>query len=311
MTKKVHCIRNWREYNKALVERGSITLWINEEVAKKWYESRSQNLHPGRQKYYSDLALETCLTLKVLFKLPLRSVEGLVKSLFKLIALKVEVPCYTQICRRQKEIDIKLKHYVTGKIHIAIDGTGLKIFGEGEWKVRQHGHTKRRMWRKLHIGIDVKTEQIVMMELTDNRIGENKKFNALLEQYKEGYHSIRGDKGYDSYECHETVGKYGAVSAINVQEDAKERKKLKEEEPPLVRDEIVRRIAEIGKAAWKKEVNYHLRSLVETAFYRYKTIFGSKMHARTIENQKTEAIICCNILNRFTQLGMPKYYTVN
>lgn len=309
MLKQTYRVRNWKEYNKALVERGSITFWINEEVAKKWYEPENQRKERGRQKVYSSLSIETCLTLRILFKLPLRSVEGLVNSLFKLIGFKIKAPCYSQLCRRQKELEVQLKHRVKGKIHVVVDGTGLKIFGEGEWKVRQHGYIKHRMWRKLHIGIDVKSQQIVMMELTDNKIGENKKFAELLSQYKDGYETVGGDKGYDSYACHEEIGKYGAVSAINIQGAAKERKKLSEEKP-LVRDEIIRRIAQIGKTAWKEEAKYHSRSLVETAFYRYKTIFGAKMHARKIENQKVEAIIACNTLNMFTRLGMPNSYVM-
>jgi hypothetical protein len=309
--KKTYRVRNWSQYNKALIERGSITFWINKKVAENWYEPENQKKERGRQKLYSSLAIETCLTLRVLFKLPLRSIEGLVKSLFELIGFKTKAPCYTQICRRQEELEVKLKHGIKGKIHVVVDGTGLKIFGEGEWKVRQHGYTKHRMWRKLHIGIDVETQQIVMMELTDNKVGENKKFSSLLEQYGEGYTKIGGDKGYDSYDCHEEVGKYGAVSAINIQDKAKERKKREEGVPPLIRDEIIRRIEEIGKTGWKEEVGYHLRSLVETAFYRYKTIFGAQMRARKLENQKTETTICCNILNLFTRLGMPESYVVN
>lgn len=264
----------------------------------------------GRPKLYSDIAIETCLVLRALFKLPLRSVQGLVESLFRIIGIKIKVPCYTQLSRRQKTLDVKLKHTVKGKIHIVVDGTGLKMFGEGEWKVRQHGYTKHRMWRKLHIGIDVATQQIVMMELTDNKVGENKKLKGLLEQYKDGYEKVGGDKGYDSYNCHEQVGAYGAVSAINIQEDAKEKKKRRDE-TPLVRDEIVRRIAEVGKEQWKKEVSYHSRSLVETAMFRYKTILGNKMHARNIENQKVEALMGCNILNKFTSLGMPESYVLS
>lgn len=310
MAKKAYRVRNWNKYNKALVERGNITFWINEKNMKQWFNLETEHLTPGRPKTYSDIAIETCLALRLLFKQTLRATQGLVESLFKLLGVKIKVPSYTQICRRQDALDIKLKHNVKGRIHVVVDGTGLKIFGEGEWKVRQHGYTKHRMWRKLHIGIDVGTQQIVMMELTDNRIGENKKLKELLQQYKDGYEKIGGDKGYDSYDCHEQVGEYGAISAINVQEDAKERKK-KSEEKPLVRDEIIRRIAEIGKEEWKKEVSYHSRSLVETAMFRYKNILGNKMHARNIENQKVEAIIGCNILNIFTHLGMPESYAVS
>lgn len=309
MAKKAYRVRNWKHYNKALIQRGSITFWINEKIAKQWYNSEHNCSERGRPKVYSDTAIEACLIIRSLFKLPLRSTEGLLEGLLKMIGLKIKVPSYTQLCRRQKNLDLSLQHNIKGRIHVVVDGTGLKIFGEGEWKVRQHGYTKHRMWRKLHIGIDEASQQIVMMELTDNKIGENKKFRGLLEQYKYGYDNIGGDKGYDSYDCHEAVGEYGAISSINTQDDAKERNK-KSDEKPLVRDEIVRRIAEVGKDQWKKEVNYHRRSLVETAIYRYKTILGNKMHARNIENQKVEALIGCNILNAFTRLGMPVSYAI-
>jgi hypothetical protein len=311
MAKKAYRVRNWNKYNKALVARGSITFWINEKVAKEWYSPEKKHVERGRPKVYSDVAIETCLVLRVLYKFPLRAVQGLIESLFQLIGIKITVPSYTQLCRRQKELNLKIQHTVKGKIHVVVDGTGLKIFGEGEWKVRQHGYSKHRMWRKLHIGIDVKTQQIVMMELTDNKVGENKKLKGLLEQYKDGYEKIGGDKGYDSYDCHEQVGEYGAVSAINIQEDAKERRKRNKNEKPLVRDEITRRIAKVGKEQWKKEVSYHSRSLVETAMFRYKTILGNKMHARNFENQKVEALIGCNILNKFSRLGMPESYAIN
>ena len=224
MNKKAYRIRNWSKYNKALVQRGSITFWMNHTVAKSWYYSERKCSDRGRPEVYSDIAIESCLIVKSIFNLPLRATQGLVDSLFNLINTKVKAPSYVQICRRQKTLEVKLTHDVKGPIHVVVDGTGLKIFGEGEWKVRQHGYTKHRMWRKLHIGIDVKSQQIVMMELTDNRVGENKKLKELLRQYPDGFIRIGGDKGYDSFDCHEQVGNHGAVSAINIQTDAKERR---------------------------------------------------------------------------------------
>jgi|SRR3990172_11444153 len=311
MTKKAYRVRNWSQYNKALVQRGSITFWINDAVANSWYYPERKCSDRGRPEVYSNIAIESCLIVKSLFNLPLRATQGLVDSLFNLIGAKVKAPSYVQLCRRQKTLALTLTHDVKGPIHVVVDGTGLKIFGEGEWKVRQHGYTKHRMWRKLHIGIDVKSQQIVMMELTDNKVGENKKLKGLLEQYSDGFTTVGGDKGYDSFDCHEQVGSYGAVSAINIQTDAKERQKPSDKKPPLVRDEIVRRIAEVGKEQWKQESNYHRRSLVETAMFRYKTILGDKMRARSIENQKVEALIGCNLLNAFARMGMPESYALD
>lgn len=304
MPKKAYRVRNWSEYNKKLTQRGRVTFWVNEETAKKWHKTEKTK-ERGRPKVYADVAIETCLIVKVLFNLPLRQCEGLVTDLFGLLKIKIQVPCYTQVCRRQRSLDVKLKHSVMGSIHVVIDGTGLKVFGEGEWKVRQHGYTKHRMWRKLHIGIDVKTQEIVMMELSENNIGENKLLNPLLNQYEDGFTTIGADKGYDSFACHEEAGNRGATSAILLQRKSKIRKRLKAGEPTLVRDDILRRIREVGRKEWKAEVKYHQRSLVETAFGRYKTIFGSKLRSICLESQKVEALIKCNLLNKFTQLGMP------
>ena len=308
MDKKSYRVRNWGEYNRALKQRGSVTFWINEETASQW-KAKKEKLK-GRPKIYSEVAIEACVTMRVLFDLPYRQCEGFVRDLLHLMKLDIKSPTYTQICRRQKSLKTKLKHSVNlnEPIHIVVDATGLKIFGEGEWKVRQHGYTKRRMWRKLHVGIDVASKEIVTMELTDNHVGENKKLAGLLDQYEGVIDRVGGDKGYDSHDCHETVKKRGAESAILLQKKAKERRPLRDGEVPLVRDNIVRRMNEIGRDEWKKEAKYHQRSLVENTFFRYKTIFGDTLKSISMENQKVEALIGCNILNKFTQLGMPVSY---
>lgn len=311
MDKKSYRVRNWGEYNKALKQRGSITFWVNEKTVSNWNAEKEKKR--GRPKIYSDIAIEVCAMIRILYKLPYRQCEEFVGDLMKMMGFQlIRIPSYTQLCRRQKSLNIKLRHSVntTEGIHVVVDATGLKIFGEGEWKVRQHGYTKHRMWRKLHVGIDVKTKQFVMAELSDNHVGENKKLKTLLNQYEGLIDRVGGDKGYDSYDCHEQIGECGAKSAVLLQNKAKERKPLCDGEKPLVRDDIVRRMNEIGRDEWKKEVQYHKRSLVENAFFRFKTLFGGKLKSILIENQKVEAMLCCNIINRFTQLGMPISYAI-
>lgn len=306
MAKKAYRVRNWREYNKALVSRGSIYLWIDEDVAKQWYESEPKKRKRGRPRTYSNLAIETCAILRVLYKLPYRNCQGFVMSIFKLMGLAINTPSYSQICKRQSQIELSLKHKVKGPIHAILDGTGLKIFGEGEWKVRQHGYSKRRRWRKLHIGIDAKSKEIVMAELTDNNIGENKLFKDLLNQYEPGCYRIGGDKAYDSFECQEEVARRGAESAIPPQKKSRIRKSKYEAGATLGRDDVVRRVRKLGLKKWKKEVDYNRRSLVETTMFRYKTIIGRKLMSYGMENQRAEALLACNILNKFAQLGLPE-----
>jgi hypothetical protein len=309
MTKKVYRVRNWGEYNKALIKRGSITFWFNEDVMKSWYAKPDGK--KGRARTYSEAAIECCALLRLWFNKPLRGTQGLMISLLELLKVDLKVPCYSQVSRREKTLLLKLKHSVREPIHVVLDGTGLKVFGEGEWKVRQHSYSKRRMWRKLHIGLDVETQEVVMAELTDNHIGENKLLVPLLEQYADGFTKVGADKGYDSFDCHEQIGIRGAESAILIQRKSKVRKSKTKTGPPLVRDEIVRRIRVVGRKGWKAEVGYHKRSLVETAFFRFKTLFGDKLHAHSLENQKIEALLCCNMMNQFTQLGMPDSLPIN
>ena len=142
-------ILNWSDYNRSLINRGSITIWINEEVIQEWnYEGKQQQ---GGKKLYSDLAIEICLSVKKLYELGFRQTQGFMESLFFLMQIKMNVPFYSQICRRAKRLNIKIGDFnKSGNINIVVDSTGLKVYGEGEWKVRKFGWSKHRTWRKLY-----------------------------------------------------------------------------------------------------------------------------------------------------------------
>jgi hypothetical protein len=149
--KQRYRIRNWPQYNKSLVKRGSLTLWFDEESVKKWHEIKKTGGR-GRPPKYTDIAILCMLTLKVVFRLPLRATQGLAASLIDLLKLSIESADYTTLCRRQKHLKVPLQKRMAGSesLHAVFDSTGLKVFGEGEWKVRQHGYSQRRTWRKLH-----------------------------------------------------------------------------------------------------------------------------------------------------------------
>ncbi len=157
MTKQQYKIRNWGDYNKSLIKRGGLTLWFDEESISEWHNVNRTG-QKGRPKRYSDVAILCMLTLRTLFKLPLRATQGLVASLIDLLVFPLQVADYTTVCRRQKHLSVPLwKKHTLEPLHAAFDSTGLKIFGEGEWKVRQHGYSKRRTWRKLHLGVNEAT----------------------------------------------------------------------------------------------------------------------------------------------------------
>ncbi len=142
---------------------------MDEQAIKQWHCT----VHHGRRGrgfHYSDTAIETALMLKGLFKLPLRALEGFINSLFQLMAVPLQSPDYSCISKRAKTVDIKYRLPSQGPVaHLVIDATGLKVYGEGEWKIRKHGKEKRRVWRKLHLAVDATTHAVIAAEVSPRR----------------------------------------------------------------------------------------------------------------------------------------------
>jgi hypothetical protein len=311
--KKRYRVRNWNEYNRSLVNRGRITFWFDEKSIANWYENKqSRPKKRGRPRTYSDVAIQCVLLIKVVFSLPLRSLKGFVESLADLSKLPITVPDYSTISRRQKGIEVILERYKKGgSLHIVVDSTGLKVFGEGEWKVRQHGYSKRRTWRKLHLGVDEASGEIVAAVLSTHDIGDSEALPDLLEQVQDSIHQVSADGAYDTFGCHDAITERGADPVIPPRKNARIAQHGNSNDPPLSRDEILRFIRDHGRKAWKKDSQYHRRSLAETAMYRFKQLLGRELSARTFESQCTEAFIKCNAMNRMTSLGMPESYAID
>ena len=310
MAKHQYKIRNWSEYNKSLVKRGSLTLWFDEDSIERWHHLRLTGKR-GKPQQYSDIAIVCMLTLKAVFKLPLRGTQGLVASLIALLGLPIQAANYTTVCRRQKKLLVPLQNKKLQSIlHAVFDSTGLKIFGEGEWKVRQHGYSKRRTWRKLHLGVDEATGEIVARVMTTNDVGDGEILSDLLEQIEAPLSQVSADGAYDSFENYDLLEKRGAKITIPPRENAKIRQHGNNKSPPLARDEVVRAVRKLGRVKWKKQNGYHRRSLAETTMFRFKQIFGDTLHAILFESQAVEAFIKCNVLNKITSLGMPQSYVV-
>jgi hypothetical protein len=303
--KQSYQIQNWKQYNEALVKRGSLTFWFDENAITDW-QSGDKTGKRGRSRTYTDMAIQCMLTIKAVFHQPLRATEGLLLSLVQLSQLTITVPDYTTLCRRQREIEIKLlRHRSKGAVHVVVDSTGLKVFGEGEWKVRQHGWSKRRTWRKLHLAINSANGEIMASAVTTNSVSDGEVLPNLLAQTPEPIEQLSADGAYDKANCYDVIGKRGARAVIPPRRDAKIWQHGNSLKPPLARDENLRAIRGKGRKQWKQEAGYHRRSLAETAMFRIKTIFGSVLNARRFKSQVTEALIRCNALNRITWLGMP------
>jgi hypothetical protein len=305
--KGTYKITNWRKYNESLVQRGSITFWFSEDVIERWHHpnNRSKVGHPF---LYSDTAIECLLVLRELFQLPYRQTEGLGRSLVELMEISLDIPDYTSLAKRAAKLGVSLdvrRH--RGAIDVVVDSTGLKVFGEGEWKMRKHGKSKRRTWRKLHLAVNPKTQEIEAETLTENSCDDASQVDPLLDQVPTSTNAFYGDGAYDKWKVYETLEKRGAKAIIPPQRNAKIKQHGNSRLAPLPRDTAIREIRRQGRRRWKESVGYHRRSLSETAMYRMKCCFGDHLKNRLLPNQQTEARLRSRILNRFTHLGLPQF----
>ena len=220
--------------------------------------------------------------------------------------LSLSSPHYSTLCRRARLLELSLTAHNKQIKHLVIDSTGLKLYGEGEWKVRTHGKDKRRTWRKLHIAMDAQRHHITASLITDKDALDRWTLPALLEQTAGQIEKVGADGAYDFEICYRAIQERQAQALIPPRSDAV----LRGKSPFEQRDENVRAIGRQGCKGWKKRSGYHKRSLVETAFFRLKTLFSDRLRSRRRDNQATEAMLRCVALNRMTALGMPKSYTI-
>jgi hypothetical protein len=312
-TKAVYKIKNWSKYNQSLIERGSVSLWFDPLDPGSWI-CTDKAFKRGRPYYFTHAAIECMLALRYRYHLPLRATQGFVTSLFELSGLQmheIEVPSYATLSRRQSVLnpELELKMASSEGIHLLVDSTGLKVFGEGEWKVRQHGPGKRREWRKLHLAVDAKTQQIVACTLSESIVHDCEILPKLLMNINLEIEKVSADGAYDTWQCRMHIADKQAKALIPPREGAT-LDQGKHGQAGVDRDECLWNIANNGSTAWKQDSGYSKRSLAETAMFRFKKSTGADLMSREFQNQIAEAIIKSKILNRFTQIGMPESYKV-
>jgi hypothetical protein len=303
--------RNWNQYNTALVHRGRITLWIAPDVARAWKAQKDGRA--CKQKVYSDLAIETLLSLKIVFKLTLRQAQGFASDVLQLLGLALDCPHYTTLSRRQSSLKIDLGVRKTDEpIHLLVDSTGLKVAGEGEWKTRQWKAEYRRTWIKLHLGLDARSGQIVAATVTDSSGGDADHFPEILDAVEGEIDKVNADGAYDSVDNFRRIAERGAEPVIPPRFGAVIRK----EPEAAARNEVVSEMEslydeESGDSRWKKESGYHARSRIESEMFRFKQVIGESVSARGDRSQVTEVLLGCKILNRFLGLGRCESYRVD
>lgn len=307
MPMKVNRVRNWGDYNKTLVKRGEITLWISDAVLQASPHKKPQK---GRPFSYHNALIEASLVLKNVYQLTFRQLEGFLKSIYILLRINKKPPSYTTLCRRQSTVDIKLNSRINRQgITLVVDSTGLKVVGEGEWCVKQHGTHYQRTWRKIHLAVDARNLDILSCSISQSRIQDSDMLEPLLKKIDGQIDAVIGDGAYDAFKCYESITKRQARAIIPPRADArlscetKYCKKAAKLNAIQQRDEAIEAIRERGKANWKEQSGYHQRSLAETTMYRLKTILGERLKAKNQGNQALEVAIKCQILNKMNQLN--------
>jgi len=298
-------VRNWSEYNAGLIARGSVTMWINESALTM--VSEAEPVMRGRPHVYSDALIQALLTLKQVYHLTLRAAQGFAQSLRELAFAELPVPNYTTLSRRAQDLKVALPVTPSGEpLHLVVDSTGVKLYGEGEWKVRKHGYSKRRTWRKVHLGLDAKTGQVRAALMTHQDVDDASVLPGLLDQIPadEPIETIGGDGAYDTKRCHAAIAARGAAPSIPPREGAKP---WPECTPGASwRNEAIGDIVRDGRREWKKRSGYHRRSLVENTMYRFKILTGNRLWSRRIGSQATEMAIRVGVVNRMAVLARPQ-----
>lgn len=307
--KGTYKVTNWPQYNVALKRRGSLDVWIAEDAFDNWDDRlKTVNISkPGHPFIYPASFIELVLQLGMVFHQALRQTEGFTHSILRLLKLPVVVPDYTTLCRRRLGLSIQLQRLPKDVVAVIADSTGLKFYGEGEWKVKKHGAGKHRMWRKLHLDLD-RDGEIRVSLLTGNAETDANAFLQMLEAEPAKVGDAYADGAYDQHKVYDKLVKVGLPNAgvhIPPQKNAKIWNHGNCKAPPLPRDENLRSIRKTSRSGWKQRSGYHARSLSETVMYRYKRTIGERVKARKFKSQQAETTIGCNVLNRMAGIGMP------
>ncbi len=270
-----HKVTNWPAYEASLRQRGSLTVWFTDAAIAAW-EAEPRTTRGG-QRWYSPLAILTGLTLRAVFRLAFRQAEGLIGSIVRLLGLTLAIPDHTTLCRRAETLAVPRPRSSTGAepVHLLVDSTGLKLCGAGEWLVEKHGTSKRRSWRKLHLGVDANTGQIVAAALTTNDVDDGSQVGPLLDQVAGPVASFTGDGAYDREDVSRAVTERYPEAAVIVPPRSTAVPSETAATEPTQRDRHLQFIAEHGRMAWQKASGYTKRARAEAMIGRFKRVVGS------------------------------------
>ncbi len=299
-------ILNWRDYDASLIKRGEMTFWFSEDAIDNWHPVENADIRKsGGQRQYSDIAIQVCLTMRLIYNLPLRQTEGFMNSIFTILGVDISSPDHTTMSRRSADLKIirqSLKK--DGPIDILIDSTGLKVCGSGEWEEAKHGKGRRKKWMKLHLGVNEQSQEIEAFTLTSHLLSDGSQVAPLLDQIETKITSVKADGAFDEdhirlqLEDKDIKGVFpprlGAVLSENAHTT------------PTQRDKDIIRIQKDGREIWEYASGYSKRCMVENAMFRYKNNIGAKLRSKTSERQEAEVALGIHLINLMTRLAMPQ-----
>jgi Transposase DDE domain len=246
------------------------------------------------------------------FRLALRQAEGLIGSIMHLLGLVLAVPDHSTLSRRAKTLEVPRPQLRRDSepMHLLVDSTGLRLCGAGEWLLEKHGTRTRRSWRKLHIGVDSETGQIVAATLTTKEVDDGAEVGPLLDQVAGAVASFTGDGAYDQGSVSAVVVERHPEAAIIVPPRTTAVPSEAAETAPTQRDRHLQHFAEHGRMAWQKGSGYAKRARAEATVGRFKQVIGDGLRSRTDERRATEVEVAVHALNRMLELGRPTYVRI-
>jgi hypothetical protein len=299
-------LTNWSAYDAGLRQRGSLTVWFTDEAIAAW--QAAPRTTRGGQAWYSPLAILTALTLRTVFHLALRQTEGLIGSIIGLLGLTLAVPDHSTLSRRAETLEVPRRsgtNIGAEPLHLLVDSTGLKLCGAGEWLLEKHGTKTRRSWRKLHIGMNADTGEIVAAALTTNDFDDACQVSPLLDQIEGPLGAFTGDGAYDQDSVYRTVTDRDPGAAVIVPPRTTAALSETAATAPTQRDRHLQSIADKGRIGWQKASGYTKRSRVEAAIGRYKRVIGDGLRFHKDGRRTTEVAVAVYVLNRMLELGRP------
>ena len=305
--KSQYRVRNWPEYDAGLQRRGDLTVWLSDAALAAWRAPASGK--PGGQRRYADIAIEAALTIRMVFRLPLRQTEGFPRSLVQTLDVDLPIPDHTTLSRRLKKLgQIRSRRLASDRpIHLLIDSTGLRIHVG-----HMNNPPRTRAWRKLHLAVDADTGEILASDLTTRRTHDCTQVPALLDQIDHPPTSVSADGAYDTHAVYEAAQERGEGRAVRVLIPPGRNARLSPRPSTALRERNrnVHSIRKLGRRQWHTQSGHSKRSMVENTMYRYKTIIGRSMRSRSFGGQRVEVQLASKILNTMTRLGMPASYRV-